>query len=412
MPRRFHPARRLICLLFAVLSAAVVLADDGAPTGLRPVELPAGPGSLAPAVTVAPNGDAIVTWLEPAGNGHALKFAVLAGTGVAASGTVAAGEDWFVNWADTPRLFAPGTDDWLAHWLVRTGDAPYAYGIRVSRSTDRGRTWSEPAWLHDDDSGTEHGFVSYFREAGGRAGAVWLDGRQTGAGGPMTLRAATIADGRAHGARLLDASVCDCCQTASARTTEGPIVVYRDRSEAEIRDIAIVRRVDGRWSEPRRVHPDGWEIAGCPVNGPAVTADGRFVAVAWFTMASGTPRVHVAVSHDAGASFADPATLSPGSALGRVQVAQHDGHVIVTWMNEGDGAAELRLARIDRRGNVLTDRPVTDLASGRVSGFPRIARTGRDGLLVVWTTTETVDQTARVPRVVAGSIRLDRPDPG
>ncbi|MGK7295870.1 MAG: sialidase family protein, partial [Candidatus Wenzhouxiangella sp. M2_3B_020] len=324
MPRRFHRARNLISLLFVLFCAAAVPADDGVPpSGLRPVEIPAGPGSLAPALTVAPDGDAIVTWLEPAGNGHALKFAVLADTGVTATGTVAGGRNWFVNWADTPRLFAPAADDWLAHWLVRTGDAPYAYGIRVSRSTDQGRTWSAPAWLHDDDSGTEHGFVSYFREADGRTGAVWLDGRETGGGGPMTLRTASIPHGRTGSAgseRLLDERVCDCCQTASARTDEGPVVVYRDRGEAEIRDISIVRRIDGRWSDPRRVHADGWEIAGCPVNGPAITADGRFVAVAWFTMASGTPRVHVAVSRDAGASFADPATLSPGSALGRVQL--------------------------------------------------------------------------------------------
>ena len=52
------------------------------------------------------------------------------------------------------------------------------------------------------------------------------------------------------------------------------VPVYRDRTEAEIRDIAIVRLVDGIWSDPALVSADGWEIAGCPVNGPAIDSAG------------------------------------------------------------------------------------------------------------------------------------------
>ena len=67
-------------------------------------------------------------------------------------------------------------------------------------------------------------------------------------------------------------------------TAEGPVVVYRDRSEAEkeIRDISIVRLKGKKWSAPRPVFQDGWRLNGCPVNGPAVAAAGRRVAVAWF----------------------------------------------------------------------------------------------------------------------------------
>ena len=31
------------------------------------------------------------------------------------------------------------------------------------------------------------------------------------------------------------------------------------------------------------VYNDGWKIAACPVNGPAVAANGKRVALAWFT---------------------------------------------------------------------------------------------------------------------------------
>ena len=68
--------------------------------------------------------------------------------------------------------------------------------------------------------------MSYFSSDNSRTGIVWLDGRETGTGrdehdhhGFMTLRAAMIAaDGTLEPARLIDDSVCDCCQTAGGTT--------------------------------------------------------------------------------------------------------------------------------------------------------------------------------------------------
>ena len=114
---------------------------------------------------------------------------------------------------------------------------------------------------------------------------------------------------RDHGARwragadeaVLDTRVCDCCQTSAAMTAEGPVVVYRDRSEGELRDISIARLRNGEWSEPRTVFRDGWEISGCPVNGPVDRRrSGRRLAVAWFTAANDMSRVKLAFSDDAG----------------------------------------------------------------------------------------------------------------
>ena len=59
---------------------------------------------------------------------------------------------------------------------------------------------------------------------------------------------------------LVDDRVCDCCQTAAALTSDGPVVVYRDRTEDEIRDIHISRLIDGAWTESRAVSDDGWYI--------------------------------------------------------------------------------------------------------------------------------------------------------
>ncbi|HZD05512.1 MAG TPA: hypothetical protein VE173_11350, partial [Longimicrobiales bacterium] len=203
--------------------------------------------------------------------------------------TVVGNGDLLVNWADFPSVTeVDGTV--LVHWLQRGGSGGYDYGIRVSRSLDGGTTWSEPWTPHDDASATEHGFVSAFPVAE-RLGLVWLDGRRyaRGAGGSeptdeMTLRFRTLdRRGGAGPEILVDGRVCDCCQTDAALTAAGPVVVYRDRSPEEIRDIHVTRLVDGRWTGGVPVHEDGWHMEACPVNGPAVAARDRDVVVAWFT---------------------------------------------------------------------------------------------------------------------------------
>jgi len=119
----------------------------------------------------------------------------------------------------------------------------------------------------------------------------------------MTLRYAAIdAEGKLSDEAQLDERVCECCQTSAAMTSEGPIAVYRDRSQTEVRDIYFVKKQsNSAWSGPTAVHTDNWQINACPVNGPSIAADGRRVAVAWFTGANDAPRVKVAFSSDAGA---------------------------------------------------------------------------------------------------------------
>ena len=124
-------------------------------------------------------------WIEPAGDaGHALRFAVWESTRWSAPHTVASGSDWFVNWADFPAVTALDDGTLVAHWLERTGGSPYAYGVRLAFSRDRGVSWTDPRSPHDD-SLTEHGFVSKVPLPGGRLAAIWLDGRETAGAGKV-----------------------------------------------------------------------------------------------------------------------------------------------------------------------------------------------------------------------------------
>jgi hypothetical protein len=356
---------------------------------------PAGPGSAQPNLAVAPDGRVHLSWIEPLPDGrHALRFAVKDGEGWSAPRTIAEGADWFVNWADFPSLAALPDGSLAAHWLVRTGSKTYAYAVNIARSFDGGATWSQPLVPHRDGTQTEHGFVSLFALRDQSLAAVWLDGRETlpseggheHAGGAMTLRYATIGrDGAFDDGIRLDARVCDCCQTSAAMTDDGPVVAYRDRSEREVRDIYIVRYEDGRWSEPHTVFQDGWEINGCPVNGPSIAASGRQVAVAWFTAAQDVPRVKLAFSEDAGASFSAPVVVDDGQPLGRVEtLLLDDGSALVCWMESTADGGAIRLRRIRRSGEADAAITIAPSGTARSSGFPQLALAGGQ-VVIAWT---------------------------
>jgi hypothetical protein len=384
------------------------------PLVAREIASPAAPGSGEGNLAVAPDGTVVLSWIEPAGEGrHALRFARLEGDAWSAPRTIASGEGWFVNWADFPAVaFLPdGTA--FAHWLAKTGPSTYAYAVHVVRSHDGGATWSAPVVPHRDGTPTEHGFVSMVPWSDDALGIVWLDGRKTAKAGPshhgqtaaeMALAHTTIdREGNLGAEAMIDPRVCDCCQTDAARAGDAVVVVYRDRSEKEIRDISAVRFAGGRWSAPRPVAADNWEINGCPVNGPAVAAEGSRVAVAWFTAAGDKPVVKLAFSGDAGATFGAPIVVDEARPLGRVDVVMtDDGTALVSWLAQGDaGAATLRLRRFARDGARGDAATVAASTGARSSGFPRMALS-EERLVVAWR------DAADPPRVRTAVVDLGR----
>ena len=173
---------------------------------------------------------------------------------------------------------------------------------------------------------------------------IWLDGRKSANDATehsidtsMTLRAANIdLDGTASEEQLIDDFVCDCCRTDMATASTGLVAVYRDRSVDEIRDIYIARRISGTWQVGVPLSQDGWEIAGCPVNGPAIAAEGDLVAVAWFTAADDQPIVQARISTNSGSSFGEPILISRSHPMGQVDIEILDENSIaVSWIEKG-----------------------------------------------------------------------------
>lgn len=392
-------------LLFSMLAAACAGGDSAEALPSRvglsdfaPVETPAGDFSGEPNLVAGPGG-VYLSWLERTDSiRHALRFARWEDGRWGTPGTVAEREDMFVNWADFPAFVALDDGTLAAHWLQKSGPGTYAYDVRMALSNDGGRSWSEDVIPHRDGIQAEHGFVSLL-PLDDEVGVAWLDGRYTVDGEPMTVRFTTLApDGQLGPSTLLDSSTCDCCQTGLARTDAGPIVAYRDRTEDEVRDIYVVRQVDGEWTEPAVVHEDGWVIPGCPVNGPSIEAAGQRVAIAWFTGAPLDPsaeretvrnageqgRVLAAFSDDGGATFGNPVRVDDGQAMGRVDlVLLDDGTALVSWLERVEGSAEVRVRQVDATGTGEA-RSVTSTAAQRASGFPRMVRQG-DRVFFAWT---------------------------
>jgi hypothetical protein len=369
--------------------------DEGSTVVLGRIETlpsPAAAGSGEPNLSVGSDGRAYLSWLEPApDSSHALRFATLDGNRWSAPRTITQRRDLFVNWADFPSVVPISGQTLAAHWLQRSGTAKYAYDVRIAQSSDGGATWSTPVVPHRDGTPTEHGFVSLFAFSDS-LGAVWLDGRNftrasQGEKADMMLVMTSVAANGATGAeRVLDERVCDCCQTSWAATSSGPVLVYRDRLNGEVRDIGIVRWSDSGWTRGTVVHADGWTIDFCPVNGPAVAADGRRVAVAWFTGARDSSRVFLAWSRDGGASFGPPIRIDDGKPVGRVDVdIDEHGGALVSWMEFTSGQrADVRVRRVDVDGKLGASIVVARSSGERASGFPRMV-VASDQLILAWT---------------------------
>jgi hypothetical protein len=404
---RTHAVASVLAIALSVGCASPSTAPRWSVT---PIGSPAPEGTAQPQLTVS-NGRVVLSWIERSGRTATLRFAERAGDEWVEPRTVASGDNWFVNWADVPSVVRLADGSLAAHWLQRSGPGTYAYDVRLAFSTDDGRTWSESVTPHHDGTQTEHGFASLFQAPGAGLGLVWLDGRHMGGaghdghagheGGGMTLRGATFDRSGTQIAEVeIDGRVCECCPTAIAITADGPIAAYRNRAEGEIRDIYVSRLVNGRWTDGVVVHADNWRIPACPVNGPALSASGRRVVIAWFTMADGNGQVFAAFSSDSGATFGPPIRVDDAATLGRVGVELlEDGGAAVSWIELAGDAAEFRVRRVSdaaERGPSVTIAP---LSSTRTSGYPRMARLGRE-LLFAWTATDGDSPQVRTAAIV------------
>lgn len=382
--------RQLTGLLSKLLfsSAIITLPLNAEEAVIDYLSSPASSNSSLSRLVRGDYGEMYLSWVSQTEERASLVFSKLSEEKWTLPEVIAGGTDWFVNWADFPAL-SVNNGNMTAHWLQMSAPGTYDYDIKAKFYNAKTGDWSSEKTIHDDGIAAEHGFVSMLPMSVERTFVSWLDGRQTKnktGNTAMTLRAAVFDKaGETLDQWQLDAKVCDCCQTSAALTAKGPIVVYRDRSDEEIRDIYITRLIDDHWSEPQAVFNDEWEIAGCPVNGPAVAAKEEFVAVTWFSAKADTPEVKLVLSINSGESFSAPILVASPETNGRVDTAiLESGNVVVSWISTQGTEAEIMLNLYSASGELISTTKVAETSVSRRSGFPILESLGESAFLT-WT---------------------------
>ena len=344
---------------------------------------------------VSNDGSLALTWISSNEDEKAtLNFSQLKDGEWTNSQEVATGSDWFVNWADFPTHAISGNLI-LTSYLEKSASGNYTYDVILSLQKLSGEKIIEDFVLNTDGIEAEHGFVSIVAKNNEGFYVTWLDGRNTvendqdGNHKPMTIRFAEITNsGDVINEIELDSSACDCCQTSITYSDKGPIVVYRDRSEKEVRDIYVTRNVNDIWETPIPVHNDGWVIYGCPVNGPKVVSNSNNIAVSWFTVIDGKPRVNLSFSESYGDSFGDPIKINDYDAIGRVDVAfLNDQEVLVSYMEGDYDSTYLRIKKVSIDGKVSEPITISKIDGGRNTGVPQLEILNNE-VFLVWTVFE------------------------
>jgi hypothetical protein len=304
--------------------------------------------------------------------------------------------------------------------VPRSGGVPeivVAYGakttgtaIKVSRSSDGGRTFSSARELQAPGVAGDRGWHALTIDNTGDVHVMWLDHRgmvSDQAESPAHHEAAAMdgaamaqrsglyyAKGTAPEERELLKGVCYCCKVALASGADGAIIgAWRHVYPGNIRDIAFTLSRDGgrSFAAPQRLSEDRWQLAGCPDDGPAlaVDKDGTIHAV-WPTVMGGD-KPEGAIFY---ASSRDGRTFSPRTrvpTLGSPKpmhpqiVAGAAGTLVVAWDEVIGGVrqASTRAVGFDEGGQP-TFGPITRLgAPDAPSSYPMLVSTPA-GLLAVY----------------------------
>ena len=408
-------------ILISIILSLILSSCSGDKSDFEDWAPPKSAISVSPNLSLDKKGSPILSWMRIDGETVYLEYARLESKQWSPPITVSSGGNWLVNRADFPSVVQLTDSLWAAHWLVFTDPSSFAYDVFVSLSRDGGKTWEEGFSPHTDGTISEHGFVSFFADESD-VGVVWLDGRNMLGGHAneaaqhvhsegidgMALRSTKFTSmGLISEDQEIDDLVCDCCQTDISETPDGPILVFRNRTENEHRDIYFSRMINGQWSKSKPVAVDNWLIGGCPVNGPSVAANQNKTAVAWYTQAKGFGEVKVALSDNGSDDFDSPINIDSGEdVLGQVGLAPlEEGGFVISWMTHKEGTSgELRVQYIDDLGVTSQSIVKENISNTRIAGLPQMVLHD-ENIVLAWTGGSNVQKSVEVKKTRLNALK-------
>jgi hypothetical protein len=222
----------------------------------------------------------------------------------------------------------------------------------------------------------------------GRGGVhvYWIDTRfMRGASDTGALLALhSTDDGRTFGSEqvLAKTGACPCCQITAAAADAKRVFLGARLAEDGYRDSTVLASYDaGRtFRAPVRLGDARWKLDGCPLKPTAVGVDGTHVYAAAFNAASDPSGVRFAASADGGRTFGAFREIHPGAAVSDYPsvVALPKSRVQVFWHAKVAGEPARAVYGAESRDGGATFAPPAKLVTGAAVGYPSATRL-RDG---------------------------------
>ncbi len=283
---------------------------------------------------------------------------------------------------------------------ARPGEKRFTSDLRISRSADAGRTFSEPENVNQDGLEIGHSFADLSVGPNGNLLIAWLDGRdrhqagQAGtpfAGTSLYFTRADAPDGPLQPEQSIARGSCECCRLAMDRDADGsPLVLWRHIFDGNIRDHAM-----GTWNDEgfswRRASFEDWQIEACPHHGPAMAVSNHRIHAAWFSAAEQArglfyrsfdldfARASAESAHDASSvmAFGDLSRLPSRPAL-----AVNGSDVVLAWQEFDGQQTQVRTRHSTDQGNSWSEPATLAMAPGTVDHPQLLVLAGR--ILLSW----------------------------
>lgn len=152
------------------------------------------------------------------------------------------------------------------------------------RSTDAGKSWSEPVRLNDVTASAREGLHSMAAH-GNRLFAAWLDLRSQG----TRIYGSWSEDNGATWSKNLlvyespDGTVCQCCHPTVLMTSSRDVHVMFRNALGGSRDMYVARSRDGgkTFAAGSKLGSGTWKLNACPMDGGALAVQGDRVVAAF-----------------------------------------------------------------------------------------------------------------------------------
>jgi hypothetical protein len=317
------------------------------------------------------------------------------------------GLDVFVTWSMThPRM---------------TPDKPFSGELRLSRSSDGGRSFGPSTLVNDDEQVIQHTFDAIQVAPDGVVHLAWIDGRE-GKKEPGTFVARSTDQGRTITRNFkVDDNTCVCCRTSVATSADGVVyIAWRKIFDGNVRETVVSRSTDGgrTFSSPVVVGHDQWVYQACPHRPASLGVDrqGRLYVV-WYTEgADEAPAIYLAYSDDQGLTFSAKKQLnrSKGTFPDHPQMAvDPESRLVVIWEEQSPVRREIVMSHsLDRAQSFSAPRKLNE-KNGQT---PTVAVNQRGTVVMGWKEHampghRLVIQTMQLPDVVLAQVETARHEP-